>query len=93
MPRAVRRLRSIGRLDRQQRTQQADAARFAQGGHAGEAVRPAVAQHAHRQRFHLIRRVMTEQQMQDAGFRAGPVKSLVAHDPRPLGQRGTVCQV
>ncbi len=71
----------------QQRTQQADPA---VSGTAGIAARPCVMlppQHPHRHRLHLIRRMMAKQQMQRAGLPAGVRQALVAHDPRPFGQR------
>ena len=64
-----------------------------QRGHAGEAMRLAAAQHPHSQGFHLIRRVMTEQKVQNPGLTACVGQNLIAHDPSPFRQRRAVLQV
>ena len=93
MPRVIKKVPQHRRLDPQQRPDQPNPGGFAKRRHSGETVRLAAAQHPHRQRFHLIRRMVAKQQMKDAGLGAGVRKDLVAHDPGPFGERGTVCQV
>ena len=51
---------------------------------------PAAAQHAHRQSFHLVRFMVAKQKMENARLPAGAGQNLVADDPCPFRQPGTM---
>jgi hypothetical protein len=77
------------RWEREERARQAEPRRLQEREHPGQTDRASVGERSHQHGFGLIRRVVPQQEMQDAGFPARCREGTKSRCTGPLGQGRT----